>query len=240
MVIINSLLPAVIIPSDTLLSPSLFRYISIQRAVSPTLCWFEAMPDGQLYNRNNSSFRCSLRDIDRDSTTDINPVKVLWTTILASWFPTTTCIFVMKANPSSDCITITVKQVSENASKQLVTRSILKLVCKSLSNDRPTEWQECTNSNGPLVDSLEKIETDSMILGRDTSMNNTADKRLYTALAIGAKVKFFRWSRGGAQQQQQQFKELHSGILDLTTNDGRVDLEATLAEVSRNGWDWAQ
>lgn len=205
------------------------------------------MPDGQLFNENNLSFWSSLDDIERDSSTDIDPVKVLWTTILASWFPPSMYFtLIIKGNPSSDSITLTVEQLSENASKQVVKRPILMLVCKSLSNDSPTEWQESTDSNGPLVDSLEKIETDSLI-SRGTGMNNTADRRLYTALAIGAKAKFFRWSRGGAQQQQhqqqqqqQQFKELHSGILDLRTNDGRVDLEATLAEISRNGWDWAQ
>ncbi len=195
------------------------------------------MPDGQLFNKDNLSFRVSLKHIDRDSSTDNEPVKVLWTTILASWFPTAPSFkLVIRANPSSDAITQTVKQVVKNASEQLVVKPILMVVCKSLSNDSPTEWQECTSSNGPLVDSLEKTESDSMSI--DTGADDAADRRLYAALAIGAKVKFFRWSRRGPPQQQ--FEELHSGILDLRTNDGRVDLEAALAEISRKGWDWAQ
>ena len=200
------------------------------------------MPDGQLYNENNDSFMSSLDAIYPHSNSDT--VKILWTTILASWFPANkSFILAIKTNPDSDSATLILKQISKNAahsdedtgSRRFVERHILMLVCKTPSEDSPAAgWQECTNSDRPLV----KMEI-ARITSTGTGMDNTADGRLYTALAIGTRVKFFRWSGRGAQQQQ-QFEELHSGILNLRTKDDRVDVEAALAEVGRNGWDWAR
>ena len=64
-------------------------------------------------------------------------------------------------------------------------------VCKDPSEDSlAIRWHECTNSDGPLTENLEKIEI-ARVTSIYISVNNTTNRQVYTALASGTRVKVF-------------------------------------------------
>ena len=65
----------------------------------------------------------------------------------------------------------------------------------------------------------------------------TIRKRLLGAVAIGKKVRFYRFD--GKKPYEQQIVQLHQGTFDMGTPDGIAQVEDMMSYIKENAWQWA-
>ena len=62
-------------------------------------------------------------------------------------------------------------------------------------------------------------------------------KRLFGAVAIGKKVRFYRFD--GKKPYEQQIVQLDQSTFDMGTPDGIVQVEDMMNYIMENAWQWA-
>ena len=93
--------------------------------------------------------------------------------------------------------------------------------CKRPSSDTPTGWDNTIT--GQFLD--------------DLSQTLYASERLYGAVAIGLKVRFFQFD--GTAPANQQLVQLHQGTFDMGGPNGIAQVEDMMNYIKANGWQWA-
>jgi hypothetical protein len=191
-----------------------------------------AMSDGQVFHRGNISFMSSL--LASQKATIEEPVQILWTTILTTWFPTIEPYKLAFKSPitqndlAPDGIVIEIRFTPRaasrpgghqvNSSHDLQEFQIFFVECKRPQNDTPAEW------DAARVQLCQYFE-----------MNINYSSKMYGAIGIGTKVVFYEWNESASPQLQ----PLHASTIDLLQPAGRVELEALLKNVKLNGWNLA-
>ena len=71
----------------------------------------------------------------------------------------------------------------------------------------------------------------------DLSSTSNDSKKALGAVAIGKKVRFYRFD--GKKPYEQQIVQLHQGTFDMGTPDGIVQVEDMMNYIMENAWQWA-
>ncbi|RAK96807.1 uncharacterized protein BO80DRAFT_365600 [Aspergillus ibericus CBS 121593] len=100
-------------------------------------------------------------------------------------------------------------------------RQILLVECKRPSSDTPAGWENTIH--GQFLD--------------DLSQTLNASERIYGAVAIGSKVRFYRFD--GTAPANQQLVQLHQGTIDMCAPNGIGQVESMMNYIKANGWQWA-
>ncbi|KAJ5109267.1 hypothetical protein N7456_005942 [Penicillium angulare] len=98
-------------------------------------------------------------------------------------------------------------------------RQIFLVKCKHPSRDTPLGWDETENAR--TFD--------------DLSQSLNTGGRLFAAVAIGTKVRFYKFY-GTADRQDDRMSQLHRDIIDMDDPSGMVEVERMLSHVKENGW----
>ncbi|KAJ5799779.1 uncharacterized protein N7518_001847 [Penicillium psychrosexuale] len=122
-----------------------------------------------------------------------------------------------------DAMIIQVKALISNpkSSEDIMERQILLVECKRPSRDTPLGWDDTIT--GQFLD--------------DLSQTLNFSERLFGAVAIGKKVKFYQFD--GKAQVGQQLAPLHQGILDMDDPNGCSQVEGMMNHIKANAWQWA-
>ncbi|KAJ6035862.1 hypothetical protein N7540_000141 [Penicillium herquei] len=65
-----------------------------------------------------------------------------------------------------------------------------------------------------------------------------ASRRIFVAVAIGKKVRFYRFD-GRAENIRDEMYQLHENTIDIDAVNGMVEVENSLGHVKANGWERA-
>lgn len=105
-----------------------------------------------------------------------------------------------------DVTVIEVRAIVPNPhnTNDLAERQILMVECKRPSSDTPSTWDDIIT--GQFAD--------------DISQNLNAAERPFGAVAIGTKVRFYRFD--GKAALENQLSQLHQGTFDMVSEDGIV------------------
>jgi hypothetical protein len=162
--------------------------------------------------QNSIGFLYTLQSVKPHSLEDA--VQSVWQGIVLEWFPG------RHGYKWRFWYTITVIRVralthSPEDSTHWDERQIFVIRCKRPSSDTASGWRDTT---GQLQDDLSEI-------------SNHPDP-LFGAVAIGKKVRFYRFE--GQAPQNQQMVQLHQGIIDMDTVNGIAQVEDMMDYVSAN------
>lgn len=176
-------------------------------------------PDGQVFHTRNPTFMSCLLAVQRvaPGITDERPVKVLWTTIVNTWFSSLTSTLAIKSlgsssnNEPDDSTVIELSHVSGayEGPIPLQARQVLIVECKAGSCDTPSEWSSAVKQ---LDDYMRR------------NVGVRASHCIFAAVAIGSKVILFEWT----EVQPRSLRPVHPGTLDLRQPADRVALETAL------------
>ncbi|PYH94557.1 hypothetical protein BO71DRAFT_450028 [Aspergillus ellipticus CBS 707.79] len=156
-------------------------------------------------------------------------VQVVWQGILSKWFPFRQGYkwgikgSTLSNNNMPDATVIQVCALRPNPSdsEDWAERQILLIECKRPSKDTPLGWDDTIT--GQFTD--------------DLSATLNASGRLFGAVAIGTKVRFYQWD--GQVLPDGELCQLHPGTFDLATNDGIQEVENMMNFIKARGWEWA-
>ncbi|KAJ5627222.1 hypothetical protein N7528_004649 [Penicillium herquei] len=98
---------------------------------------------------------------------------------------------------------------------------LLIVRCKRPAADTPEVWEETVN--GQFLEDL-------------SAFNKNPSKRVFGAIAIGTKVRFYKYDGNNSSAL---LMPLHEGTFDLRTEEDLVEVEKTLDYVKAEGWSWA-
>ncbi|PLB38548.1 uncharacterized protein BDW47DRAFT_105035 [Aspergillus candidus] len=87
--------------------------------------------------------------------------------------------------------------------------------------DTPADWGDTARSQ----------------LKDDVSPSLHASDRLFGALAIGKKVRFYQFN--GESLEDQKLVALHQGTIDMDESTGITHVENMLDYIKANRWNWA-
>ncbi|KAI9045252.1 uncharacterized protein KD926_009666 [Aspergillus affinis] len=123
-----------------------------------------------------------------------------------------------------DATVIQVRALVQNprVSTEWAERQILQVKCKRPSRDTPRGWDDTISAQ--LHDDLSQTLNDS--------------QRLFGAVAIGKKVRFYRFD-GRAATPSQEIIQLHQGTFDMDDPNGVAQVESMMDYIKANGWQWA-
>ncbi|OQD74647.1 hypothetical protein PENDEC_c010G00167 [Penicillium decumbens] len=94
-------------------------------------------------------------------------------------------------------------------------RQTLLVECKRPSRDTPLEWHE-----GQFED--------------DLTENLNASGRLFGAVAIGKKVRFYQFN--GKAPAGQKLAQLHRDTIHMSTDSGIIEVERMMNYIKANAW----
>lgn len=155
-------------------------------------------------------------------------VQVTWQAIIATWFPVPRGY---RCHPKRPCLTnnnmpdavviqvIALDPNPINQDEDFAERQILLVECKRPSLDTPQEWDDTVK--GQFQD--------------DLSTNLNSSEKDFRAVAIGTKVKFYRFD---GQSTSQPLEPLHQGTIDMATDSGITEVERMMDYIKTNAWQW--
>ncbi|PLB53283.1 hypothetical protein P170DRAFT_434976 [Aspergillus steynii IBT 23096] len=156
-------------------------------------------------------------------------VQYVWQTIISTWFNSLDGYTVsykastLANNNEPDGIAIRVMELAPKIelSTDFAERQILLVQCNRPSSDTPAGWDGIVENR--FRDDLSQTLNDS--------------EKLYGAVAIGTKVRFYRFD--GKAPYNQQLTQLHAGAIDMNAPNGITEVENMMNYVKANGWQWA-
>lgn len=156
-------------------------------------------------------------------------VQQVWQEIVIEWFPGRYGYkWSFKAptlanNNMPDVTVIEVTAVVQNprASQDWDERQIMVIECKCPSKDTPMNWEDTVDYQ--LMD--------------DLSRTLNFSERLFAAVAIGKKVRFYRFD--GKEARDQKLVQLHQGTFDMSDSNGIAQVEDMMNYIKANAWAWA-
>ncbi|KAI9929995.1 hypothetical protein ASPWEDRAFT_35244 [Aspergillus wentii DTO 134E9] len=175
--------------------------------------------------RQNLSFLNTLQLVKPESLEDT--VQPVWQGIVLEWFLGRDGYkwdFKASTVANNNMLNVTVIQVTALAQNPLqvqstewTERQILLVQCKRPSSDRD--------------------DTITSQFKDDLSQTLNSSERLFEAVAIGKKVRFYRFD--GRAANNQNLVQLHQGTFDMDNPNGIVQVENMMNYVKANGWQWA-
>jgi len=165
----------------------------------------------------NLGFYSALTHVKPESSE--GPVQMLWYTICTSIFSVQQGYLIADKSTNTserDLLVTEVQSTTANPrdSGDMMKRQVFRVKCKASYKDTPEEWAP--------TDYLEQVSSPS--------------DRIYAAIAIGTKVKFYRWDKSMTRHGT-QLEELHTGTIDICHEAHRA--EQYMLEIKRQAWDWA-
>ncbi|KAJ5720627.1 uncharacterized protein N7483_008561 [Penicillium malachiteum] len=173
----------------------------------------------------NRVFHNALLHVNPQSPEQV--VQDLWTVILATWFsPDDGYMLKFKASTiATESMPDSIIQVigvvcNPEVSDSFIQRQVLMVECKRPSADTPKGWETAIQNQVP----------------DDMSQNWNTSERYYSAVAIGTKVRFFKWDGGAVDNLK--LCPLHQGTFDLGSADGCMQVEEMVNHVKADGLHW--
>jgi hypothetical protein len=232
-----------------------FPFLSFQARLKRNNIEFPTMAQPSLYN--HLAIASALSAIQPDSPA--STVQMLWQLILIEYFPIREGYkFLVKSPPSvistatsNDELNIIVIRIRRRrgcmdptdaeqetgslSNYEFDERPVVIVTCKRFAaeggqEDTSTGRKDAVPDQGWVSGDLEKTT-------RDRSYEHDNRPALYGALAIGTKVRFYRFDDSGAkaatqQQRQKESVKLHEGVLiDLGTEAGLVQAEEVMDQI---------
>ncbi|KLP18124.1 uncharacterized protein LW94_12081 [Fusarium fujikuroi] len=184
------------------------------------------MYDGLVFNAHNIGFMSSY--FSAEKAVNIQPIQILWTTILSTWFPALgekAHKIAHKALGSpdkkeTDAILVKVQYVWGEPSGGFQEHEIFVTECKSWEHDTDEGW---TLAADQLKDYL-----------RDNDPHGSWT--MFGAVAIGTKVQIYEW-RG--EKTTTSLTPIY-WQLDLGSATDRCTFEKAMERARSGGWDYAQ
>ncbi|PWY64614.1 hypothetical protein BO83DRAFT_381842 [Aspergillus eucalypticola CBS 122712] len=179
------------------------------------------------YFQNHMVFLNTLQLIKPHSLEET--VQTFWQVIVGDWFrydqgyklgikgPT----LANRNMPDVTVIEVMALQANPRSTPDWAERQILMVECKRPSYDTPNGWSDTIE--GQFFDDLQQ--------------NLNHSEKLFGAVAIGTKVKFFRFD--GKAPVHRRLTPLHRDVLDLKIPSQLVQVEDLLNYIRANGWQWA-
>ncbi|KAJ9202493.1 hypothetical protein DTO164E3_2933 [Paecilomyces variotii] len=177
---------------------------------------------------NNLGIASALASIKPTSNEEV--VMILWQTIIATWFPPyqgykwgfKSQLLTTSNEPDGIVIQIVACVPNPRLSTEFTEFAIMLLECKRPSDDTPSGWESTVK--GQFLDDLETI--------------GNPDPKCFGAVAIGTKVRFYRFD-GREETLPQKLVQIHQGDIDLSTDAGRFEVGQMMDTVKAQGWQWA-
>lgn len=156
-------------------------------------------------------------------------VQVVWQEIVTEWFPGRHGYkwgfkgSMLANNNMPDVTVIQVRALVQNpqASQEWAEHQILLVECKHPSSNTPLGWHNTIT--GQFED--------------DLSETLNTSERLFGAVAIGKKVRFYQFN--GRAPHNQKVVQLHQGTFDMDTANGITQVENMMNYIKANAWQWA-
>ncbi|GKZ81324.1 hypothetical protein AnigIFM56816_005839 [Aspergillus niger] len=156
-------------------------------------------------------------------------VQTLWQGIVHAWFPYEQhykfgfkgATLANRNMPDVTVIKVMALQPNPRSSPDWAERQIMMIECKRPSYDTPNGWNDTIE--GQFLDDLQQ------------TLNHS--EKLFGAVAIGTKVKFFRFD--GKAPVNRMLTPLHRDTLDLKIPSQLIQVENMLDYIKTNGWQWA-
>ncbi|KAL3456633.1 hypothetical protein BJX64DRAFT_270331 [Aspergillus heterothallicus] len=177
--------------------------------------------------QNNIGFINALQLVKPNSLEET--VQMVWQLIVTEWFPGRDGYKYSFKGPSlangnmPDVTVIEVRAVVQNPrhTPHWAERQILLVECKRPSRDTPLGWEDTLTAQ----------------LEEDMSQTLNDSGRLFGAIAIGTKVRFYRYD--GRADEGQTTTRLHQGTFDLREPAGISQVENMMNYIKAVGWQWA-
>lgn len=176
--------------------------------------------------QQNIGFRITLQSVKPHSPAET--VQAVWQIIVSEWFPGRQGYrpgfkspTLVNNNNVSGFTRVQVKALAENPPEDWDERQILLVECNPPSSNTASSWHDT-------------------IIGQfreDLSQNLSESGRLFGALAVGKKVRFYQFD--GKASPGQTLVQLHQDTLDLEDPSDIVQVENMLSYIKENAWQWA-
>ncbi|KAF5645109.1 hypothetical protein F52700_2309 [Fusarium sp. NRRL 52700] len=183
------------------------------------------MHDGLIFNAHNVGFMSSY--FAAEKAVDIQPIHVLWTTILSTWFPVlgekahklAIKAITLPDNQAVDAIFEKVQYVWTESSGEFQEHEIFVAQCKGWEHDTDEGW---------------KLAADQL---KDHLRNDNPDGSwtMFGAVAIGTKVQVYEWRD---EITATSLKPIY-WQLDLGLAKDRSLFEKAMESARSRGWDYA-
>lgn len=156
-------------------------------------------------------------------------VRSVWEEIVTEWFPGRHGYkWGFKAptlanNNMPDVTVIEVRALTQDIvnTEEWSERQIMMIECKRPSSDTPTCWEDTIKAQ----------------FREDLSQNLNSSERIYGAVAIGKKVRFFKFD--GSPSAIRELVQLHQGTIDMDAPGGIEQVECMMNRIKADGWQWA-
>ena len=149
-------------------------------------------------------------------------ISQLWQPIVTEWFPLHDG-YTYRFGVSYIRVIALAPGPSESNESGWLERGVFLVECRRPSSDSGTEsnWSDTVNNQ----------------FREDLSSTSNDSKRVFGAVAIGKKVRFYRFD--GKKPYEQQIVQLHQGTFDMGTPDGIAQVEDMMSYIKENAWQWA-
>ncbi|PNP60812.1 hypothetical protein FNYG_14432 [Fusarium nygamai] len=183
------------------------------------------MYDGLIFNAQNIGFMSSY--FSAEKAVDIQPIQILWTTILSTWFPALgekahKIAYKALGSPDKkepDAILEKVQYVWAKPSGEFLEHEIFVAQCRSWEHDTDEGWE---------------LAADQL---KDYPRNNNPDGSwtMFGAVAIGTKVQVYEWRD---EKTTSSLKQIY-WQLELGSAKDRSLFEKAMEDARSRGWDYA-
>ncbi|KAJ5700946.1 hypothetical protein N7493_011992 [Penicillium malachiteum] len=140
-------------------------------------------------------------------------VEVMWNGIIWEWFPGRERYMVYH--------NLSTPAPADAREALFEAVKIVDIPEETDAADTPEIWEETVN--GQFLEDL-------------SAFNKNASQRVFGAIAIGTKVRFYKYD---GKNSSALLMPLHDETFDLRTENDVVEVEKTLGYVKAEGWDWA-
>ncbi|KAG2416353.1 hypothetical protein HFD88_007568 [Aspergillus terreus] len=171
----------------------------------------------------------SINTLELVEPNSLETVQLVWQEIVTEWFPGREGYRWSFRGPLPvndnipDVTVIQIQAITPDplASREWDERQILLSNCKRPSKDTPTIWDDTVNAQ----------------FHDDLAQTLNASEKLFGAVAIGKKVRFYRFD--GKALIHQQLVQLHQGTIDMANLSGVTQVEKMMNYIKANAWQWA-
>lgn len=179
-----------------------------------------------ILNNSNLGFFSALIAVKPDSGRHV--AQTLWSVICASiFFSQDGYVSALNGPVMEDGTTQAIYELKsiakEGVSGELIERQILIMEIKSASEDTPSEWRRSLDEQ--LVPYLDQ-------------MASNTNGRVYAAIAIGSRVRFWQWDGKAKIEGASKIQLLHEVAYDMHTVGGCEKVEEVLVDIKKQGWEW--
>ncbi|KAJ5952159.1 Cytochrome b5 [Penicillium vulpinum] len=157
-------------------------------------------------------------------------VQDVWQTIVSQWFTSSggyvwaIKVPILAKMPDDTVLRVTQGVQIPAGTFPLIEHPILLVVCKRASSDSskaPLDWDDAMQSH---------------FLHHISETPNSEMGRLFGAVAVGTRVRFYRFD--GKAELDRRLARLHQDTFNLEEFNGHAQVEDIMNSIKTNAWQW--